>query len=363
MLRVNGLEGTIVAQTELSHIDGKHGQLVFRGFDVTSLATTYTFEDIAFLLWNGRLPDDPESTQLRMTLSENRTLPRHVMAILDFLPDNTELMAVLRTALSALSVDNQWPPTQEEAIRFTAIIPTILTYWYAKIRHVSPTEPNKQLSHVANYLFMLFDGTHPLPEHVQTLETYLVLAMEHGMSASTFTARVVTSTQSDIASALVAAVGAMKGPLHGGAPSKVMNMLEQIGSRNNTETWLRKEIDAGNRLMGFGHRVYKTQDPRAVALCEVVKRMHGKDEWFDFAVQVEETAIRLLSELKPGRNLYTNVEFWAAAVFRALHIPVDLYTPTFTVGRVVGWTAHILEQAAHNRIIRPEAEYIGKQPK
>ncbi len=359
MSKVNGLEGIIAAETELSLVDGTNGRLIFRGFDAPTLATTYSFEDIAFLLWYGHLPSTKERGELSLELSKNRDLPIHIANILDLLPKETGFMEVIRTALSAIGTDNTWPPTVEQAIQFTAIVPTIIAYWHAKVRGVSFTTPNHNLSHVENYLYMIRDGLPPSKEHTRVLETYLIVCMEHGMNASTFSARVVTSTQSDMASALVAAVGAMKGPLHGGAPSEVMSMLEDIKSSENAETWLRSELEAGSRLMGFGHRVYKTHDPRAKALCQVVKNMQVQDPWFKLALHVEDTAVKLLAEYKPGRNLYPNVEFWAAAVFRALDISKAIYTPTFTVARMVGWTANILEQAENNRLIRPSSKYIG----
>jgi citrate synthase len=359
MANVNGLEGIIAAETEISLVDGANGHLVYRGFDIQSLAETRTFEEIAYLLWYGHLPGDSELTGLREALCRNRYLPQHVIKILDLLPPDTDMMDVLRTAISAIGSTSVWPPTIQEAIRFTALVPTIVAFWFARIRNVPFTPSKNTLSHVENYLYMIRDGVRPPAEQVRALETYLIAGMEHGMNASTFSARVVTSTQSDMASALVAAVGAMKGPLHGGAPSKVMNMLDDIGDPELAEPWLRRELEAGHKLMGFGHRVYKTHDPRANALCAVVKSMDIRDSWLELALYVEKTAVNLLAAYKPGRNLFTNVEFWAAAVFRALSLQKSLYTPTFTMARVVGWTTHILEQGANNRLIRPSSKYTG----
>jgi len=362
MASTQGLEGVVAAETDLSLVDGQKGYLVYRGHWARDLATTYTFEEVAHLLWYGYLPSEADLEALRAEFIQNRTLPEYVAKIIDELPADFDMMSVLRTAVSALGVDSPWPPTQAQAIRFTAIMPTIIAHRYARLQNRTPVKPNPDLSHTANYLYMLNDGKVPSDNHVRALEAYLIITMEHGMNASTFTARVVTSTQSDMASALAGAIGTMKGPLHGGAPSEVMTMLEEIGSPENIEPWLRKELDEGKRLMGFGHRVYKTRDPRAVALRAVVEQMEQRDEWFDLSVMVEDAAVRLLQEYKPGRNLYANVEYWAAAVLRTVQIPKELYTPTFTASRTVGWTANILEQAAHNRLIRPQSTYVGPMP-
>jgi citrate synthase len=357
-----GLEGVVAADTQISLVDGQNGVLVFRGYYAQALAQERSFEEVAHLLWKGILPSAEEEAALASALREGRTLPLHVAKIIDVLPASLDMMSVIRTAVSSAGVQQNWPPTPEQALRFTALIPTIVAYRHARLRGAEPTPPNPQLSHAANYLYMVNDGKESPPDHVRALEAYLIITMEHGMNASTFTGRVITSTQSDMASALAGAVGAMKGPLHGGAPSEVMQMIEDIGSADNVEPWLRREIEAGNKLMGFGHRVYKTRDPRAVALRGVVQQMPQRDKWFDLSVLVEDTAVQLLAEYKPGRNLYANVEFWAAAILRTVGLPKELWTPTFTASRTVGWTAHILEQAADNRLIRPQSVYVGPMP-
>ncbi len=362
MVSVSGLEGIVAAETEIGLVDGESGRLVYRGCEAKELAGTHSFEQVAHLLWFGHLPGEVERENLAAELRRHREVPVEILRLIDQLPPGLDMMSVLRTAVSMMGVDGGWPPTVSQAIRFTAAIPTVIAHRHARMRGVAPTAANPALSHVANYLFMLGDGRLPSHEHLHALEAYLVLAMEHGMNASTFAARVVTSTQADMASALTAAIGAMKGPLHGGAPSEVMTMLEEIGTPERAEEWLRSELQAGRRLMGFGHRVYKTRDPRAMALRTVVAGLSESDPWFDLAVAVENRAVRLLAEHKPGRHLYANVEYWAAAILRTTGIPKPLYTPTFTVGRCVGWTAHVLEQAAHNRLIRPRAVYTGPMP-
>ncbi|MCL6445104.1 MAG: citrate synthase/methylcitrate synthase [Alicyclobacillus sp.] len=357
---VNGLEGIVAAETELSLVDGSRGVLVYRGHYAPDLARTRTFEEVAHLLWTGHLPSAAETKTLADGLRAQRRLPDYVRQIIEALPNDMGMMDVLRTAVSAMGGDT-WPPTLEQAVRFAAAVPTIIATRWAVRADRTPVEPDDTLGHVANYLYML-TGQVPTGAHVRALEAYLILTMEHGLNASTFAGRVAASTQSGVASGLTAALATMKGPLHGGAPSGVMDMLERIGQKENAESWIRDELAAGKRLMGFGHRVYKTRDPRAQALREVVQALTGQDPLFDLATHVEDTAVRVLAEVKPGRQLYANVEFWAAAILRTVGMPKGLYTPTFCVSRTVGWTAHILEQAANNRLIRPQSTYVGPMP-
>jgi citrate synthase len=247
-------------------------------------------------------------------------------------------------------------PTIEQAIAVTARFPIFLAAFHRLRNGLQPLESHPELGHAANYLYLL-TGKIPEEQHVKALDAYLVLLADHGMNASTFTARVVASTESDIVSALVAAIGALKGPLHGGAPSKVMDMLEAIGTTENAENWLRSALARGERLMGFGHRVYKTEDPRAEELRGLARLADPQE--FVLARRVEELALALLKEQKPDQRLNTNVEFYSAVLLVAVRLPGDLFTPTFAVSRVAGWTAHILEQISNNRLIRPEADYTG----
>ncbi|WP_284200244.1 citrate/2-methylcitrate synthase [Alicyclobacillus sacchari] len=289
------------------------------------------------MLWHGALPSHQQLEKTRLHLISCRVLPESVRRVLEKLDPDQDMMSVLRTAVSACRPSQEWPPTVEDAMMFTAMLPTVIAYRWALQSGRAPIEPDPELSHVANYLYML-TGKRPDPAIARALEAYMVITMEHGLNASTFAARVVTSTRSDMASALCAALGAMKGPLHGGAPLEVRVMLEQIGATEHAEPWLRRELEAGRRLMGFGHRVYKTRDPRAVALRSVVESLQFGDPSFDLAVQVEDLAIRLLEEYKPGRHLYTNVEYWAAAILGAVGIPNTLFTASFSasVRRVDG---------------------------
>lgn len=364
MLKVTGLEGVIAAETSLSLVDGEKGHLVYRGHWVKDLALQCQFEEAAYLLWYGTWPTAKQLQSFNAELKSKRMLPNHVRDVLDVLPPDTNMMSVLRTAVSAMGGPHSfcWPPTVEQAVELTAVLPTVIAYRYRRQQGQSFVSPDPKLGHVANYLYML-TGRKPQNAHVRALNAYFILTAEHGMNASTFAVRVITSTQSDMASAVSGAIGAMKGPLHGGAPSEVIDMLNEIGTKENAEAWLRNLLDRGEYIMGFGHRVYKTRDPRAEALRNITGELSGEDDWLDLANHVEKVAIRLLGEYKPGRQLYTNVEFYAAAVLRAVNMPQTLYTPTFTASRIVGWTAHVLEQAENNRIFRPQSTYVGKMPK
>ena len=352
-----GLEGVVAATTALSKVEGTAGRLIYRGYTIHDLARTTTFEEIAYLLWFGKLPTKTELADLKARLLKARTLPTVVLEVLRALPSTTVPMDALRTAVSAWGAATiQGKPDVEQAIALTARFPLILAAFHRLRNGLAPLESHPELGYAANYLYLL-TGQVPREERVKALDAYLVMLADHGMNASTFTARIVASTESDIASAVVAAIGALKGPLHGGAPSKVQDMLNAIGTQERAESWMRDALARGERLMGFGHRVYKTEDPRAEELRELAHLADPKE--FALARRVEELALALLDEQKPGRRLYTNVEFYSAVVLSSVGLPGDLFTPTFAASRVAGWTAHILEQVANNRLIRPEAEYTG----
>ena len=270
-------------------------------------------------------------------------------------------MDVLRSVVSVQGVlPHLEKPTVEHAIHATATFPTILAAFHRTRHGLEYVKPRPDLGHAANYLYML-NGKESAPELVRALNTYLVLLADHGMNASTFTARVIASTDSDMTSCLVGAIGALKGPAHGGAPSAVMDQLEQIGTADNAEHWLREARKRKVRFMGFGHRVYRTYDPRARILKEMCKQLNPK--FYDLASKVEEVALAILHEEHPERPQATNVEFYSAGVLQAVGLPKDLFPPTFAVSRVAGWSAHVLEQASHNRLIRPQSEYIGPEPR
>lgn len=352
-----GLEGIVAATTAISKVEGNTGRLIYRGYNIHDLARTTIFEEVVHLLWFGHLPSQQELSNLQQRFAAERTIPENVMVTLRALPTNTEPMDALRTAVSAWgAVAIKGQPTVDQAIALTARFPLFLAA-FNRLRHgQEPLESKPELGHAANYLYLL-TGEVPSEEHVQGLNAYLVLLADHGMNASTFTARIVASTESDIASSIVAAIGALKGPLHGGAPSKVQDMLREIGTPENADSWIRDAVTTGKKLMGFGHRVYKTTDPRAEELREMARV--ADPQGFVFTRRVEELAISILEELKPGRRLYTNVEYYSAALMASVGLSGDLFTPTFAVSRVGGWTAHVLEQAGNNRLIRPEAEYTG----
>src|SRR5712691_1557190 len=352
-----GLEGIVAATTALSKVEGTAGRLIYRGYNIHDLARTTTFEEVMHLLWFGHLPNRAELSDLQARLVAERTLPTAVLNILRELPPTAEPMDALRTVVSAWGATSvKGKPTIDQAIGVTARFPLFLAAFHRLRNGLEPLESLAELGHAANYLYLL-TGQKPEEQHVRALDAYLVLLADHGMNASTFTARVVASTESDIASAVVAAVGALKGPLHGGAPSKVLDMLQAIGTTDRAGSWLRDALARGDRLMGFGHRVYKTEDPRAEELREMARLASPQE--FALARRVEELAQALLEEQKPGRRLYTNVEFYSAVLLASVGLPGDLFTPTFAVSRAAGWTAHILEQVGNNRLIRPEADYTG----
>ncbi|MDQ1147607.1 citrate synthase [Bacillus sp. SORGH_AS 510] len=355
-----GLKGIVAADTSISHINGENGHLIYRGYEIRSLTQKYSFEETAYLLWYGELPNVEALHVLKEQMKSERVIPDNIKCIIDHLPLSMDMMSVIRTAISAEggNADYSWKPTLAQAIRLTSLVPTIIAYRKRMLDGKEFVPPRMDLDHVENYLYML-NGKRPLAAHTKALETYMILTLEHGMNASTFSARVTASTESDIVSAVTTAIGTMKGPLHGGAPSGVIDLLNEIAFMGDAESVLRDKLTRGEKLMGFGHRVYKTHDPRAISLKNKLLELDGKDEWLDLAIRVEETAVSLLAEIKPGRSLYTNVEFYAAAIMKAINMNAELFTPTFTASRMVGWTAHILEQAENNTIYRPQSNYIG----
>jgi citrate synthase len=269
-------------------------------------------------------------------------------------------MDALRTAVSAWGTtqDLPWPPTVEQARALTSFSPSALAA-FARLRAgEEPVEPDPSLDLVPGFLYQL-TGSPPDPATARALDAYFIVGSEHGFNASTFTARVITSTRSDIASAVTGAIGTMKGPLHGGAPSEVVDQLSKVGSVDHAEAWIREALDRGERLMGFGHRVYRAYDPRAAALRTVAEGMAHKPEWLQLAIQVEDVALRILAEKHPDRPLKTNVEYYAAPVLMGVGLAPDLFPATFSLARHAGWTAHVLEQAADNRLIRPNVNYVG----
>jgi citrate synthase len=353
-----GLEGVVAATTRLSHVDGERGELIIAGFPVGELAARATFEETAWLLWNGDLPSARQLDAFRARLAEQRALPPATMTLIaECAAQSIDSMDALRIAAGTISL------TASDSTAILARFPTIVAACWRLRRGVSPVEPRRDLGHAANFLYML-QGEVPDDERVRGLETYLNTVVDHGLNASTFTARVITSTGSDLVSAVVGAIGALKGPLHGGAPGPALDMVFEIGDASRAEEVLRQKIENGERLMGFGHRVYKVRDPRADVLAAAAERMFtrsGDMSLYSLARAVEATAIRLLEEYKPGRRLQTNVEFYTALLLHGLGLDVALFTPTFAISRAAGWIAHSIEQAQSNRIIRPQSEYVGER--
>jgi len=368
---VSGLEGVVAAETNLSKVDGQAGKLVIAGYPLEELAPNATFEECLYLLWNGKLPNQSELDGFKAKLKAESNIPGPVLDVLKAAAAaNVPTMDALRMACDVLSIVDPEPEAvgvqadRRRAIMLAARFPIIVgTFWQLKNGNTPPA-PRDDLGLAAQFLYIFNGGTDPDPEFVKALDTYLCTVSDHGMNASTFTARVITSTNSDIFSAITGAIGALKGPAHGGAPGPALDMVFEIGQPENAEKVIRAKLEAGERLMGFGHRVYKVRDPRADVLSAAANRLFeraGDKSLFDLAKHAEKVALQLLEEYKPGRKLQTNVEYFTAMVLHGIGLPTELFSPCFAIGRVGGWTAHVLEQAEHNRLIRPQSDYTGRE--
>lgn len=359
---IPGLADIVAAQTRLSAVNGLKGELIIAGFPVEELASQATFEEVAYLLWNDSLPTVSQLAGFRGTLVAQRALQGAAIDVLRAAAErHLPVMDALCLAAGMLHLDLADKDPRQQAIAVLARFPVIVATYARLLDNKAPLAPRADLDHAANYLFML-TGKTPEPEHVRALETYLNTVVDHGLNASTFTARVITSTGSDLVSAVVGAIGALKGPLHGGAPGPALDMVFEIGDVSRAETFMRQKLAQHERLMGFGHRVYRTRDPRAVVLSSAAEQMYqrsGDMKLYTLAREVEEIAIRLLAERYPERNLKTNVEFYTALLLHGLSLNPDFFTPTFAISRVAGWIAHTFEQKQQSRIIRPESEYVG----
>ncbi|HEX6676851.1 MAG TPA: citrate synthase/methylcitrate synthase [Actinomycetes bacterium] len=365
-----GLEGVVVAETTIGDVRGTEGFYHYRQYSAIELNEKRPLEDVWYLMFEGELPTKAQRRAFMDEVRPLRAIPEELKPLLpavarlgeDFVP-----LDALRTSISLLGsalgfkswLDVEREELRRQALRVCAVTPTLIMALYRLHQGQEPIDPHPDLPYAANYLYML-DGKEPTEEHAWAIERYLISTIDHGFNASTFTARVITSTGADLAAAVVGAIGAMSGPLHGGAPSRALEMIEAIGTIDRADAWLRAAVERGDRLMGFGHRVYKTDDPRSTMLRGVAEKLGGPR--VEFAKEVEARAIAVLEELKPGRKLYTNVEFYAGIVMETAGLPPTLFTPTFTSSRVIGWTSHILEQAADNRLIRPSAHYAGPPP-
>ncbi len=356
-----GLEGVVAAQTEISEVDGQNGRLIYRGGYLIHELAERSFEEVAYLLWHGELPDPDQLADLRRRLAAASSLNDAARAALAGLPRNADPMDALRTLVSAQGAGPGCPrPDLQAGIAATAVTPTAAAAFYRYRRGEEPVEPRHELGHAANFLYML-DGREPDANRVHYLQTYLVLLADHGLNASTFTARVVASTGTDLWSAVVAAIGALKGPAHGGAASAAMNMIQKVSGPERAERFVIDALDNKERLMGFGHRVYRTYDPRARILRDLCKEANR--DFYDVAFRVEEVALRELLARHPERPNATNVDYYSAGVLAAAGFPTDFFATVFAASRMAGWTAHILEYMSKDgRIIRPASEWTGPDP-
>jgi citrate synthase len=356
-----GLEGIVAAKTSISYIDGQNGRLFYQGIEINELAEHSTFEETVYLLWHGRLPTRAELEEHDRELKSRRGIPDEIVAMLRNLATDASPMEVLRTAASAQSAfaedsdDVGHDALVRHASCLTAELPTLVAAW-ARVRAGKDVlAPRDDLSHAANFLYML-NGEEPNQRAARVLDIALILHADHGLNASTFVARCTASTLSDMYSCITAAIGALKGPLHGGANEQVMLMLDDVGSVEQVNGWLDDALAQKKKISGFGHRVYRADDPRALILRSISRQVgeaNGEPRWYELSEAIEQR----MGELKP--NLPINVDFYSASTYHVLGIPTDMFTPIFAVSRVAGWTAHVIEQIANNRIIRPESLYTG----
>jgi len=353
-----GLDDVSVGDSRISWVGGATGELVYRGFDVLGLVPGVPFESVVHLLLFGNPPDRDPSREVIDALERARRIAPAVLDAADHLPADLPPLEALRTLISLLGDGStSYPPRVEEGYALIARTPILLARFVRRSHGRPPIEPRRGLSHAANYLWML-TGEEPRAERVRALEGYLDLLADHGMNASTFSLRIAISTQSDLFSAATAALATLKGPIHGGAPSRVSEMLDSIGSTDRARSWIESRLASGDVLYGFGHRAYKTDDPRAGALHAIAGSVADPAR-LDLAESVERTALAVLREAHPGARLFTNVEYYSAVVLEAVGLPRELFTPTFAVARTAGWVAHAIEQSTDNRLIRPEIAYVG----
>jgi citrate synthase len=357
-----GLEDVVAGNSEICFVDGREGRLVYCGYDIADLAKFSTFEEVTYLLYNKKLPTAAELAAFDAQLKAARAVPAEVLAGLKALPKNIHPMAALRTAISLLgNFDADAEKTGRDAyvatsVKLVAQTATVAAAWEQIRNGKEPVAPRTDLSHAANFLYML-TGQEPDAFQAHVFDVALILHADHELNASTFSGRVTVATLTDIYSAVTAAVGALKGPLHGGANEQVMLMEEEIGSVENVEPWIKEALTLKKKIMGFGHRVYKTKDPRAYILEELseeVGKRAGNTKWLDMTRAIEQVVLR-------EKGLYPNVDLYSGSAYYVMGIKTDLFTPIFAVSRVSGWTAHILEQLSNNRIMRPRAEYVGPE--
>jgi citrate synthase len=359
-----GLEDVVVGPSSICDVNGKTGQLIYRGYDIKDLVANTTFEEVIYLLWHEDLPNQAQLVELDKQLRANRKLPSQVVNFLKSVPPRASSMDVLRTAVSLAGIydpdgrDNSLEASRRKAMRLTAQIATIVATYHRIRENQEIVAPDPALGHAANLLYMM-RGEKPDDYMVKTMDAALILHADHEYNASTFAARVTIATLSDMYDAIVSAIGALSGPLHGGANEQVMLMLKEIGSEDKAESWIKDALARKARIMGFGHRVYKTDDPRAVVLKEMSRELGertGQPQWYRMSDKVQ-------SVVHGDKGLFPNVDFYSASTYYVMDIPIDLYTPIFAASRISGWSAHVLEQLENNRLIRPRSDYVGPRDK
>jgi 2-methylcitrate synthase len=361
-----GLRDVVAAPSSICFIDGEKGILSYGGYNIHDLAQYSTFEEVVFLLWNGRLPKRDELDELNARLIANRALPAELISMLKSFPKSAVPMDTLRTAVSALAFydpersDSSLDANRRRAQGLTARFATLVAA-IDRIRNgKEPLDPKPELSHAANFLYML-NGKDPMDVEARAFDIALILHADHEFNASTFAARVTAGTLADMYAAITSAVGALSGPLHGGANEQVMRMLLEIGSPEKVDKFVYDKLEAGGKIMGIGHAVYRTEDPRATHLrkmSEEIGKRQGDTKWFDMSQRIEEIVVEEMN--KKQKPIRANVDFYSASTYYMLGIPVDLYTPIFAVSRISGWSAHVLEQLGNNKLIRPRSDYTGE---
>jgi citrate synthase len=361
-----GLRDVVAAPSSICFIDGEKGILVYRGYNIHELAEHSTFEEVIYLLWNGRLPKRGELAELNAALEANRPIPTGLIALLKAFPRDAVPMDALRTAISALVFydperdDNSLEASTRKALRLTAKFPTVVAAIDRIRKGKEPLDPKPGRSTAANFLYML-NGEEPMDVEARALDIALILHADHEFNASTFAARVTAATLADIYASITSAIGALSGPLHGGANEQVMKMLMQIGSVEKVDSYVQEKLSSGKKIMGIGHAVYHTEDPRATHLRKMSRELgirQGESKWFDISHRIEEIIVEEMT--RKEKPIRANVDFYSASTYYMLGIPIDLYTPIFAVSRISGWTAHVLEQLGNNKLIRPRSEYTGE---
>lgn len=357
-----GLRGVVAAQSSIGDVNGEQGILIYQGYDIHDLAEHSTFEEVVFLLWNGRLPKKDELEELQTRIRRNYAAPAEVIALMKQFPKTSEPMDVLRTSVSMLDFyDDQGHGTDREhavraAIRLTAQIGTLVAAWERIRNDKEPIAPDQSLGIAENFLYML-RGEKAEADEARMMDVSLILHADHELNASTFTTRVIAGTLADVYGAVTGGIAALAGPLHGGANTAVMKMLVEIGSEEAVDAWVDNALAEKRKIMGIGHAVYKTEDPRATWLRKYSQTMgekKGEMKWFNMSQKIEKAML-------DKKGMHPNVDFYSASTYYLMDIPLDQYTPIFAISRISGWTGHILEQYGNNKLIRPRAEYIGER--